>query len=65
MKGEQDITRSEACGLFEMRYVPRYQKIRTICGKNWNKYPPVIRNMLVDMSYNMGESAIFPSGNNP
>jgi len=65
MQGKRDISRFAARDLFEMRYVPRYQKMRTICGKNWNKYPPVIRDMLVDMSYNMGESAIFPHGKNP
>lgn len=46
-----------------MRYVTRYQKIKKHCGKNWNTYPPLIRNMLVDMSYNLnGELGIFPNG---
>jgi len=63
MHCKRDITRPEASALFEIRYVPRYQNMRTICGKNWSKYPPIIRNMLVDMSYNMGEYSIFPHGN--
>jgi hypothetical protein len=63
MHCKRDISQSEARALFEMRYVPRYQKIRAQCGKNWNTFPPVIRNMLVDMSYNMGEYSIFPHGN--
>lgn len=65
MQGEKDISRSAARDLFEMRYVARYQKLRAYCGKSWNTYPPVIRNMLVDMSYNMGEYGIFPRGNLP
>lgn len=65
MNCKKDISRSEARDLFEMRYVPRYQKMRAQCGKNWNVYPPVVRNMLVDMSYNMGEYSIFPNGSNP
>jgi LysM repeat protein len=62
MHCKKDISRSEARDLFEIRYIPRYQKMRVQCGKNWNAYPPVIRNMLVDMSYNMGEFSIFPHG---
>lgn len=63
MHWKKDISRAHARELFEMRYVPRYQKIRSQCGKHWNTFPPVIRNMLVDMSYNMGEYSIFPHGN--
>jgi len=65
MHGEENISRSEGYDLFEMRYVVRYQKLRTHCGKNWAKYPPIVRNMLVDMSYNIGEYGIFPKGNLP
>jgi len=63
MQCKKDISRSEARDLFELRYVPRYQKIRIQSGKNWGTYPPIVRNMLVDMSYNMGEYSIFPHGN--
>jgi hypothetical protein len=60
MQGKKDISQTAARDLFEMCYIARYQKLRTYCGKNWNKYPPIVRNMLVDMSYNMGEYGIFP-----
>lgn len=65
MQGKKDISQTAARDLFEMRYIARYQKLRTYCGKNWNKYPPIVRNMLVDMSYNMGEYGIFPKWNLP
>lgn len=63
MHGEKDITLEEAEDLFDMRYTPRYQKIKKYCGKHWTTYPSVIQSILVDMSYNLkGESGIFPNG---
>lgn len=56
LMGQRTLTPDESSQIFTKLYIRSIKDAQNLVGENWGRIPPQIKNVVIDMTYNMGKT---------